>query len=211
LLGQKTPEYWKKRQPKKTNTWVQFSNKSRQNCLLFCFDLFQHLVSNLLSDLTENHVEQSNNYRPSLLLRNIGLLNFWFIPSLAPSILRLEAHFGLRNTSAPIILRLDANFGTTHFGSKIKILKVLFCAFHRQGEIKAIIINNYITRSSNKLENLPCKGKQRQFNLYKQMFSIKAHFLIWSYQACNNSFKLVTCMAPNPECSLLVLIDFCPV
>ena len=28
-------------------------------------------------------------------------------------------------------------------------------------------------------------------------FSIKAHFLIWSYQACNNSYKLVTCMATN--------------
>ena len=29
------------------------------------------------------------------------------------------------------------------------------------------------------------------------MFSIKAHFLIWSYQACNNSYKLVTCIATN--------------
>ena len=29
------------------------------------------------------------------------------------------------------------------------------------------------------------------------MFSIRAHFLIWSYQACNYSYKLVTCMATN--------------
>ena len=41
------------------------------------------------------------------------------------------------------------------------------------------------------------KGKHHQFNLYKPTFSIKAHFLIWSYQACNNSYKLVTCMATN--------------
>ena len=27
------------------------------------------------------------------------------------------------------------------------------------------------------------------------MFSIKAHFLIWSYQACNYNDKLLTCMA----------------
>ena len=30
-----------------------------------------------------------------------------------------------------------------------------------------------------------------QFNLYKPSFSIKAHFLIWSYEACNNNDKLV--------------------
>ena len=62
-----------------------------------------------------------------------------------------------------------------------------------QGEIKAISI--YITRSGNKLENLPCKGKRHQFNLYKPTFSIKAHFLIRNYQVCNNSYKLVTRMA----------------
>ena len=61
------------------------------------------------------------------------------------------------------------------------------------GEIKAIII--HLTTSGKELENLSCKGKHLQFNLYKPTFSIRTHFLIWSYQACNYSYKLVTCMA----------------
>ena len=62
--------------------------------------------------------------------------------------------------------------------------------------LKAIIIN--ITRSDNKLENLPFKGKRHQFNIYKPTVSIKAaQLLIWVYQAGNNSYKLVTCMATN--------------
>ena len=52
-------------------------------------------------------------------------------------------------------------------------------------------------RFANKLENFPCKGKHLQFIVYKLTFSIKAHFLIWSYQAYNMSYKLVTCMATN--------------
>jgi hypothetical protein len=42
-----------------------------------------------------------------------------------------------------------------------------------------------------------CKGIRHQFNLSKPTFSIKAHFLIWDYQACNNNNKLVISMATN--------------
>ena len=51
--------------------------------------------------------------------------------------------------------------------------------------------------SFNRDLRVPCKGKHHQFNLFKPTFLIKAHFLIWSYQACNSSYKLVTCMATN--------------
>ena len=45
------------------------------------------------------------------------------------------------------------------------------------------------------------------------MFSIKAHFLIWNYQACNNSYKLVTRMATNlvlEKIKLLKIKSFFP-
>ena len=60
-------------------------------------------------------------------------------------------------------------------------------------EMKAIIVNT--TRSGNKLENLPAKANVITPNIYEPTFSIKAHFLIWSYQACNSNDK--TWMATN--------------
>ena len=94
-------------------------------------------------------------------------------------------YFGLKQLR-PITLRPENQiFQKCHFASSIGM---------PQGEIKAIIIN--IIRPGNKLENLHCKSNH-QFNLYNPAFSIKAHFLIWSYQACNNIYKLATCMFTN--------------
>ena len=61
-----------------------------------------------------------------------------------------------------------------------QIFKIVI--LHLPSEIKAIIIN--------KLKKLSCKGKHHQFNLYKPMFSIKAHFLICNYQACKQQLQI---------------------
>ena len=106
-----------------------------------------------------------------------------------------QAYFGPRHISVRGILRPQLILRPANEIFKDVILLLPQVQGVPQGEIKAIIIN--ITRSGNKLKKLPCKGKHHQFNLYKPMFSIKAHFLIWNYQACNNSYKLVTCMATN--------------
>jgi hypothetical protein len=65
-----------------------------------------------------------------------------------------------------------------------------------KGKIKAMIINTTY-QVWQQIENLPCNGKRHQFNIYKPAFSIKAHFLILSYQACKDSYKLVIGMAAN--------------
>ena len=78
----------------------------------------------------------------------------------------------------PVTTRMTANLVL----EKIKLLKIksIFPSFH------CIYFQKY--RPAN---------WRHQFNLYKTTFSIKAHFLIWSYQACNNNDKLLTCMATN--------------
>ena len=124
--------------------------------------------------------------------------------TLAPSILRPEAHFSSRNTLVLIILRPNAYFGLEILWPKTTSAQYTlarepnfqYCHFAPskvvpQGEIKAIIIN--IIRPVKKIGKL---ALQRQTSSVKP-FSIKVHFLIWSYQACNYSYKLVSCMATN--------------
>ena len=106
-------------------------------------------------------------------------------------LVRPEAHFSQKNTSAPIVWP-DVYFGPKYFGPEILWLETPLTHYTSAREPKF-----------QKCHFAPsiglggASGKHHHFNLYKPTFSIKAYFLIWSYQACNNSYKLVICMATN--------------
>ena len=103
-----------------------------------------------------------------------------------------QAYLGLRHILARGILWLKQYFGLMPTLARIYLGSE---QLRPENQIfKSVIL------PGNKLKNLPCKGKRHQFNIYKPMFSIKARFLIWNYQAWNNSYKLVTRMATNLAC-----------
>ena len=99
-----------------------------------------------------------------------------------------------------LLTQVQNNFDPLHFGLRTKFSKVSFCTFHWFRGFLRVKLKPHLSILpflATKFKNLLCKGLGHQYNLYKSMFSIKANFLIWNYQSCNKSYKLVISMATN--------------